>query len=379
MRIGYISKNDPEDISAWSGIHFHMLKALEARGLEVELFGPLRKWHEYSAKVGNYILKKITSKKVSTQHTLFSSRRYASELNRLIRKAPPVDIYFASNASTEVASLDLDKPLVYLSDTTTQNMINYYPNYSDLLNWSLRHADTIEQKAISNANQLIFPSEWAAQSAINDYGAEPGSVHVVPYGANIPDISEPNSKKESTTAFHFLFIGKRWNRKGGPIALSALKKLKDEGIKLKFTVVGCSLNTKELPEFVDNIPFLDKNSPDELRKMYEFYTDADFLFMPVRNECFGVVFSEASAFGLPVISTRTGGVPTVVEHNETGFLLAIDASADEYASVTKTLIRDRKKYDNMCRASRERYKNTLNWGSWSNSVVEIFKSTIENE
>lgn len=381
MRIGYISKDDPEDIGTWSGIHFHMVNALRTQGVEIELFGPLGRWHEYPAKACNYILKKTTEKKISTKHTFFSSRQYANELYKMIRDAPPVDLYFAPNASTELASLILQRPLVYLSGTTTQNMKNYYPNYSDLIDWSLEEADKIEQKAIARASKLIFPSLWAAKSAIQDYSANRDNVHVVPYGANIPDAPGKKSilKKNNDSGLNFLFIGKEWKRKGGPIALSALKKLREEGIQAKFTVVGCTLDSSELPEFVDNISFIDKKNPQKLEKMVDLYSNADFLFMPVRNECFGVVFSEAAVFGLPVISTNTGGVPTAVLHNKTGILLGLEATANDYAKAIKKLLNDKTRYNNMRRASRKRYENTLNWDVWAKSVVKIFKSTVDND
>jgi N-acetyl-alpha-D-glucosaminyl L-malate synthase BshA len=47
---------------------------------------------------------------------------------------------------------------------------------------------------------------------------------------------------------------------------------------------------------------------------------ADILLLPSENESFGLVALEAMACEVPVIATRVGGIPEVVEHEEDGFL-----------------------------------------------------------
>ena len=50
---------------------------------------------------------------------------------------------------------------------------------------------------------------------------------------------------------------------------------------------------------------------------------ADILLLPSENESFGLVALEAMACEVPVIATRIGGLPEVVEHEEDGFLLGL--------------------------------------------------------
>ena len=47
---------------------------------------------------------------------------------------------------------------------------------------------------------------------------------------------------------------------------------------------------------------------------------SDILLLPSENESFGLVALEAMACEVPVIATRVGGIPEVVEHEEDGFL-----------------------------------------------------------
>ena len=50
---------------------------------------------------------------------------------------------------------------------------------------------------------------------------------------------------------------------------------------------------------------------------------ADLFILPSEQESFGLVALEAQSFGVPVIGTNMGGLPEVVAHGKTGFLLPI--------------------------------------------------------
>lgn len=56
-------------------------------------------------------------------------------------------------------------------------------------------------------------------------------------------------------------------------------------------------------------------------EMPEIYNDAQILAVFSRLETFGRSYAEASACGLPVVGTPVGGVPEVVAHGETGYLV----------------------------------------------------------
>ena len=68
----------------------------------------------------------------------------------------------------------------------------------------------------------------------------------------------------------------------------------------------------------DDVLFVGKQSD-----MAPFLSIADVLLLPSENESFGLVALEAMACEVPVIATRIGGLPEVVEHEEDGFLLGL--------------------------------------------------------
>jgi glycosyltransferase involved in cell wall biosynthesis len=75
------------------------------------------------------------------------------------------------------------------------------------------------------------------------------------------------------------------------------------------------------------------------------------LLLPSENESFGLVALEAMACEVPVIATRIGGLPEVVEHEEDGFLVGLgDVPAMAEASIR--LIKDPKLKAEMGKSAR---------------------------
>jgi N-acetyl-alpha-D-glucosaminyl L-malate synthase BshA len=86
--------------------------------------------------------------------------------------------------------------------------------------------------------------------------------------------------------------------------------------------------------------------------MVPFLSVADVLLLPSESESFGLVALEAMACEVPVVATRVGGLPEVVEHGEDGFLLGLgDVSAMAEASIR--LVQDPQLRAEMGKSARE--------------------------
>ncbi len=85
----------------------------------------------------------------------------------------------------------------------------------------------------------------------------------------------------------------------------------------------------------------------------EFLSIADLLLLPSEMEAFGLVALEAMACEVPVIASRTGGVPEVVEDGVTGLLLPC-GDIEAMAQAAIALLQDDERRREMGRRARER-------------------------
>ena len=67
----------------------------------------------------------------------------------------------------------------------------------------------------------------------------------------------------------------------------------------------------------------------------DYYQAMDAYCMTSEHEGFGLVVLEAMFYGLPVIATRVGAVPELIQHGRTGFIVTDDAA--EFAAIAREL------------------------------------------
>ncbi len=102
---------------------------------------------------------------------------------------------------------------------------------------------------------------------------------------------------------------------------------------------------------------------------------ADVLVHPTREDCFPLVILEAMAAGLPVISTREGGIPDEVEDGMTGILCEKRDPA-ALADALKHLMEDAALRERMGRAGRERYERLFSASRFERRLTEILQSYV---
>lgn len=373
MKVGYLSDADPLDRWTWSGTHLSMYRALEAQGLDVVHVGrslvppPDSLVKRAARRLG------LGPAPTPPEPPVARARRQALAAARELAERP-VDVLFAPVASGVAPFLETPVPIVYSSDATFRLLRGYYAEVTALPEEVAREHDELESRSIRKARALVYPSAWAAASAVADYGMAAERVHVVALGANldeVPSAAEAVARGRGPVC-RLLFIGRDWVRKGGALALSALGELRALGVDAELTICGAEPPGGGGPG-VTVFRNLDKKKAADRATLRRLLLESHFLVLPTRADCFSMVSCEAAAHGLPVVITRTGGIPGVIDEGRNGFMVPLEADGAAWARTIAAAYESEERYDALVRSSRAVYDEKLNWGAWGRAVRTILE------
>ncbi|RFM30177.1 glycosyltransferase family 4 protein [Deminuibacter soli] len=384
IQIAYISISDPQDKRSWSGITYYVGKTLQKNVGDVDFLGPVTvpPFIDKMLRAMSKFSRAVFGRRYLAQNSLLVAWYAARVLERKLQQKK-YDFIFAPASSVALGMLKTKVPVIYMSDATWKLISNYeYNEYKNLVPWSSWESNYLEKKALKKSTMLLMTSQWAAQSVVNDYKIPVSKVYVASMGANMDSVPAYDVifKKEENKELTMLFLAVDWKRKGGDLALSALRILHDTyGIKARLIVCGCEPPEGVSHPYMEVIPFLNKNLPEHHAKFVELLSTIHFLLIPTRADCSLLVGCEANAYGVPVITTETGGVPGIVHDGINGYCVPYSAEGWMYATLIAELFADKEKYHNLVLSSRERYEEELNWDKWSENVKELYQAFFDVE
>ena len=161
---------------------------------------------------------------------------------------------------------------------------------------------------------------------------------------------------------HVLSVGRLVEKKGFPVLLDALARLRDRGVGFRCTIVGVGPLEGELREqrrrlrLEDHVELPGAYAENALAA---FYREVDVFALACEVEANGDrdgipnVVVEAMASGLPVVSTNVSGLPECVEHGVTG-LLVPERSPEALADAIGELVSNADRARALGRAGRLR-------------------------
>ncbi len=368
--IGYVTPYNPfTNRVAFSGVIYKVREAIEKAGVDV-VWIPYRNdvKKNIGIKILNKFYKMIGQARFSGGICEKDLKKWASTIDT--SKIEKCDALFFPTNTQIALYCNFDKPIINFSDATVQQMVGYYWNgYGKK---TIEEASNLETKATQISSLLIRPSQWAIDSLIKDCGADTRKCHLLEYGPCI-DLSEITPVKLwKEGRLNILFSGVDWKRKGGEIAVKTTRLLRENGIDAHLYVVGPKVQPSDCQglEYVTFVGFLDKNNPSNYTQYIELFKRSHIFLLPTLAECAGIVFAEASAFGLPCYTYSTGGVTNYVVNGVNGRTLPLGSSADMFC---RQILNDIKtsNIENFHDGGLELCKTTLSWDVWARKFAEI--------
>lgn len=356
---------DPSDPNSWSGTPFHMLRALEQRFEHVTVLSSRRPKRSLLSAALRLLLGKDRYPLWMTRTAL---KEYAARLERSIAQARP-DAVLCISSQHLVHARASSLPVFMVSDAPWMAYKEAYRDY-DPLPLLAPHYAQLEAAAARKISGVMYPTPWACAQARQRFDLAADKVECIALGANrfcadTPEQVLHRIGRKLPIPLNFLFIGKDWERKGGPLALDLVRQLNRRACPARLVIIGCTpdIDPDDAPHVLVQ-GFLSPAKPDDLRSMQRAFENAHFFLVPSRAECFGLVFAEAQSYGLPCIALTSQGIPGVVDSGVTGLLFEPGTPVSQMADQILALAQSGDTYQAMAIAARQKFDRELNWDAF---------------
>jgi len=213
---------------------------------------------------------------------------------------------------------------------------------------------------LQHAKLVVCVSNQIRDKVENNYGIQPERVAVIRCGV---DTEEYKPSSVTNGRMKILSVARLHPVKGVNDLITACGLLREKGIDFECTIIGEGQERTELQAKINSLGLEGcVNMPGwiENEKLPEIYRSHSLFVLSSYSEGLPVVIMEAMACGLPVVATRVGGVPEIVEHGRNGAIVEPhrpDMIADALLNLSNMNDSERK---TMAERNREKIQSDFN-------------------
>jgi len=225
------------------------------------------------------------------------------------------------------------------------------------------------------AHWVTVPSQATARYALSKVPEIAPRLSVVHNACKLSGVpTSPASSEEAS----LLYVGRLSPEKGCDLAIRTLKHVRESFPSARLTVAGDGPLHEEVRALASNleirhaVEFLGEVQPARVESLIDAST---CLLVPSRTEGFGLVALEAAHRARPVVATQVGGLPEVVIHGETGFVVEKDDPTAMARAVLEVL-GDRPRALRMGEAAKRRAEECFGWERFVDSYDELYRRLI---
>ncbi len=201
------------------------------------------------------------------------------------------------------------------------------------------------------ADRVIVHGRSMVEIVIEKLGFDSSLIHVIPLIA-LADTQSPLPIRDDGQAI--LFFGRIWEYKGLEYLVRAMSQVNAEFPEAKCIIAGRGEDLQHYRKWMANpAAFVIHNDwiSDEQRS--QLFASCSMVVLPYVEASQSGVTPIAYAFEKPVIATRIGGLPDMIEHGRTG-LLVPPRDVDSLTRAICQLLRDRTARVEMGRAGKRK-------------------------
>jgi glycosyltransferase involved in cell wall biosynthesis len=242
------------------------------------------------------------------------------------------------------------------------------------------HTVFIINSLVNNSSKTITNSSATLKGCLG-VGLNHKKLDIIPFGVDTSFYKPLNMVKDEKI-FQILSVGYLIERKGFKYLISAVQDVLAAHDNVKLKIVGSGpqeqqiknhitdLNLEKYVEIIANI------SDEELLKMYN---SSDLFVLPSiidsqgNTEGLGVVLIEAMACKLPVIGSNIGGIPDIINDNETGLLVPQRDVSELSKSIIK-LIENPDLRERIANKGYNMIKDNFSWEKIAKDYIDVYNS-----
>ena len=257
----------------------------------------------------------------------------------------------------------------------------------------------VEKTALEMADAVVAVSAGTRRDVLEHFSVDPKRIQIIyngidPYEFQKVDPS-PTLKRFGIPHDrpYILFVGRITRQKGIVHLVEAIQHL-NEG----FNIVLCA-GAPDTPEIAremseavaavqqkrDGVYWVDEMVNKQT--LIEFYSGAEVFCCPSIYEPFGIINLEAMACETPIVASAVGGIPEVVVHDETGYLVPVaqesespfaplhpEAFAKDLAFQINRLMANPQRRAEFAAAGRRRAVEHFSWASIAEQTRQLYAS-----
>jgi len=235
------------------------------------------------------------------------------------------------------------------------------------------------------ADEIIAVSEEVRQHAIRYFGVKPEKVQMIPNAIPLERFVEARAlgsviREEfgiPTDAPLIGIVGRLTEQKDHVNFLKAAAKIAEKVPLTRFLIAGDGPLRPALVNLAASLGLNDTVIFTGVRKdIIAIYGALDVLVISSKWEGMPVALLEGMAVGLPVVSTKVGGVPEVLEHEHTG-LLVPPSDSNALAEACLSLIENPTLRTQMATAATKKVRSSYGMDAMIDATARLYDELLE--